>query len=115
MTSNQNKPENKPTLQTYYDVVRSEMRFEWDSGKEATNIKKHRVSFDDAKEALNCGIVVVLKETHQNGEARFVYIGLCKKLNVLVVVVAFPDENVTRIISARKANKRESKFYETQL
>ena len=115
MTTNQNKAGIKPTLQTYHDVVQSEMRFEWDSDKEATNIKKHRVSFADAREALNCGLVVVLKETHQNGEERFVYIGLCKKLNVLVVVVAFPDENVTRIISARKANKRERKFYEAQL
>lgn len=107
MTSNQNKVGTKPTLQTYHDVVQSEMRFVWDSGKEATNIKKHRVSFNDATEALSCGLVVVLKETHQSGEERFVYIGLCKKLNVLIVVVTFPDENVTRIISARKASKRE--------
>lgn len=115
MTSNQNKAGIKPPLQSYHDVVQSDMRFEWDSDKEATNIKKHRVSFEDAKEAINCGIVAVLKETHQSGEERFVYIGLCKKLNVLVVVAAFPDENVTRIISARKANKRERKFYEAQL
>ena len=115
MTSNQNKAGIKPTLQMYHDVVQSEMRFEWDSDKEATTIKKHRVSFEDAKEALNCGIVVVLKETYQNGEERFVYIGLSKKLNVLVVAIAFPDENVTRIISAQKTNKKERKFYETQL
>ena len=115
MTSNQNKAGTKQRLQMYHDVVQSDMRFEWDSDKEATNFKKHRISFDDAKEVLNCGIVVVLKETHQNCEERFVYIGLSKKLNVLVVVVAFPDENVTRIISARKANKNERKFYEAQL
>jgi uncharacterized protein len=115
MTSNQNKPKIKLTLQTYHNVVQSDMRYDWDSDKEFTNIKKHKVSFQDAREALNCGIVLVLKETHQNGEERFVYIGLCKKLNVLVVVVAYTDENVTRIISARKANKKERKFYETQL
>lgn len=115
MTSNQNKARTKPSLQTYHDVVQSDMRFEWDSDKESVNIKKHSVSFEDAKEALNCGLVVVLKETHQNGEERFVYIGLSKKLNVLVVVVVYPDENITRIISARKANKRERKFYEAQL
>lgn len=115
MTSNQNKAGTKQPLQMYHDVVQSDMRFEWGSEKEATNIKKHRVSFDDAKEALNCGMVVVLKETHQSGEERFVYIGLSKKLNVLVVVIAYPDENVTRIISARKANKKERKFYEAQL
>ena len=85
MTSNQNKAGIKPSLQSYHDVVQPDMRFEWDSDKEA----------------LNCGIVAVLKETHQSGEELFVYIGLCKKLNVLVVVVAFLDKNVTRIISAR--------------
>jgi uncharacterized DUF497 family protein len=112
MSSNQNKAGIKPSLQMYHYVVQSSMRFDWDSEKESANIKKHSVSFEDAKEAFNCGLVVVLKETHQNGEERFVYIGLSKKLNVLVVVVAYPDENVTRIISARKANKKERKFYE---
>ncbi len=115
MTSNQNKAGGKPTLQVYHDVVRSDKRFVWDSDKKKTNIRKHRVSFEDAEEALNCGLVVVLKEAHQKGEERFVYIGLSKKLNVLVVVVAYPDEDVTRIISARKANERERKFYEAQL
>jgi uncharacterized DUF497 family protein len=45
----------------------------------------------------------------------FVFLGMCKKLNVLVVVVAYPDEKVTRIISARKANKKERLLYEAQL
>ncbi len=91
------------------------MRFEWDSAKEKINIRKHRVSFEDAKEALNCGLVVVLREDSDSGEERYVYLGMCKKLKVLVVVIAFPDEEITRIISARKANGKERKFYETQL
>ena len=81
--------------------------------KAKTNIKKHGVSFEDAKQALTCGVVVVLRE--DSGEERYVYLGMCKKLNVLVVVVAYPDEDITRIISVRKANKKEIKFYETQL
>ncbi len=91
------------------------MRYEWDFSKEKINIKKHHVSFEDAKEALNFGLVVVLKEDSHSGEERYVYLGMCKKLNVLVVVVAFPGEEITRIISARKANKRERLFYEEQL
>ena len=91
------------------------MKFEWDPQKAKTNIKKHGVSFYDAKEALTCETVVVLKDDSDSGEERYVYLGLCKKLNVLVVVVAYPDEDITRIISARKANKKEIKFYETQL
>lgn len=91
------------------------MKFEWDPQKEKINQKKHGVSFGDVKEALTCGLVVVLKEDNDSGEDRYVYLGMCKKLNVLVVVVAYPDEQITRIISARKANKVERKFYETKL
>lgn len=91
------------------------MKFEWDPQKAKTNLKKHGVSFEDAKEAITCDVVVVLKEDSGSGEERYVYLGMCKKLNVLVVVVAYPDEEFTRIISARKANKRERKFYEAQL
>ena len=91
------------------------MKFDWDPRKATINLKKHGVSFEEAIEALTCETVVVLKEDSDTGEERYVYLGICKKLNVLVVVVAYPDENITRIISARKANKRERKFYETQL
>lgn len=91
------------------------MRYEWDALKEKLNFKKHGVSFEDAKSALSCGLVVVLKEDDDSGEQRYVYLGMCKKLNILVVVVAYPDEEVTRIISARKANKKERKIYEAQL
>jgi uncharacterized DUF497 family protein len=91
------------------------MRYEWDIQKEKINLQKHGIAFQQAKEALQSGIVVVLKEDSDSDEQRYVYLGMCKKLNVLVVVVAYPDENITRIISARKANKKERKFYEAQL
>jgi uncharacterized DUF497 family protein len=91
------------------------MHYEWDPAKEKANIRKHGVTFSDAKDALDCGTVVVLKEDSRSGEERYVYLGMCKKLNVLVVVVAYPDEEITRIISARKATKSERKFYEAQL
>ena len=91
------------------------MQYEWDPIKEKSNIKKHGISFQAAKEALNCGMLVVLKDDSGANEERYVYLGMCKKLNILVVVVAYPEEELTRIISARKANKREIKFYEAQL
>ena len=91
------------------------MKFEWDQQKAKINFKKHGVSFEEAKEALTCESVVVLKEDSDSGEERYVYLGMCRKLKVLVVVIAYPDENITRIISARKANKRERKYYETRL
>ncbi len=58
MTSNQNKTGVKSALKSYYDVVRFDKRFVWDFDKEKSNIKKHKVSFEDAKEALNCGILM---------------------------------------------------------
>lgn len=91
------------------------MKFEWDPKKESANIKKHGISFERAKEALACGTVIVLKEDNDHDEERYVFLGMCKKLNVLVVVVAYPEETVTRIISARKATKKERLFYEAQL
>lgn len=91
------------------------MRYEWDTEKEKTNLRKHGIAFQQAKVALQSGIIVVLKEDSNSGEQRYVYLGMCKKLNILVVVVAYPDENITRIVSARKANKKERKFYEAQL
>jgi uncharacterized protein len=91
------------------------MHYEWDPAKEKANIKKHGVSFESAREALNCGLVIVLKEDSDSGEARYVFLGMCKKLNLLIVVVAYPEEEVIRIISARKANKKERRFYEAQL
>ena len=91
------------------------MKFEWDIKKEDSNIKKHRVDFTQAKEALTCGLVIVLKDDFVNGEQRYVFLGKCKILKILVVVVAYPSDEATRIISARKANKKERSFYETQL
>jgi uncharacterized DUF497 family protein len=91
------------------------MKYAWDINKEKANIKKHGVSFTEAREALGCGLVVVLKEDLDSGEERYIYLGMCKKLNILIVVAAHPEERLTRIISARKALKKEKKFYETQL
>lgn len=91
------------------------MVYKWDHLKEKGNIKKHGVTFEEAKQALNCGRVVVLKEDSDSGEDRYVYLGMCRKLNVLVVVATYTEEFTTRIISARKANKQERRFYEEQL
>lgn len=65
------------------------MKFEWDPEKNAVNIKKHGVSFEHAKEALTCGLVVVLKEDNDHDEERYVFLGMCKKLNILVLLLQF--------------------------
>ena len=109
------RKDEKSTLLTYHDVVQSEMRFEWNAKKRKLNLVKHKIEFEEAIEVLNCSHVFVLKDSPQIDEDRYVFIGLSKKLNILVVVACYPELYITRIISARKANKRERKFYETQL
>lgn len=86
------------------------MKYEWDSKKELLNVKKHGVSFKTAKEALTCGAVVILKEDKDHNEERYIFLGMCKKLNVCVVVVTYPRKTVTRIISARRATKKKGCF-----
>lgn len=103
------------SLHLWYTVVRSSMRIEWDAQKERINIKKHGVSFSDAEEAITCKTVIVLKEDLRHNEQRFVFMGICKRMNILVVVIAYPEDSVTRIISARKTTRSERTFYEAQL
>ena len=84
--------------------------------KRAKGFKQaRRIRIKDAKEALTCGLVVALRAEFELYEDRYVYLGMCKKLKILVVVVSYPEDEITRIISARKATKREVIFYETQL
>ena len=99
----------------YHKVIQYEVRFEWDPAKEETNKRKHGVSFEEAKQALCSELGFLLREDLSNNENRYVYIGMCKKLNLLVVVAAYSEGETTRIISARKANKRERKLYEAPL
>ena len=87
-------------------------KFEWDKNKAAKNVGKHRVSFDEAKSVFNDpGFITVVDEEHSINEKRYISIGLSEKGRLLIL--AHTDrEGRIRIISARKATKREEKFYE---
>jgi uncharacterized DUF497 family protein len=87
----------------------AKISFSWDKNKESINIKKHKVSFEDAKSVFyDENARVVFDPDHSEYEDRFVIIGLSKKLNILVVSHCYKEneENI-RIISARKASKNE--------
>lgn len=99
----------------YHNVIQSEVCFEWDPAKEETNKKKHGISFEEAKQALSHELGFLLKEDLSKNENRYVYLGMCKKLRLLVVVAAYSERETIRIISARKANKKEQKLYEAPL
>ncbi len=61
------------------------------------------------------GIGAVLKNDERHDRQRFIFLGSCKGLAAIVVVVAYPGERVKMIISVRKATKIERNFYEAQL
>jgi len=89
------------------------IRFEWDTGKADENMDKHGVSFDEAKSVFSDeNAIEFYDEKHSEREDRFLLLGLSKDLNLLLVCHCFREsEFVIRIISARKATKKESKHY----
>lgn len=87
--------------------------FEWDEAKNRSNRKKHHVSFEEAKTVFfDEGALIALDPDHSDNEDRFLIIGFSLQLRVLLV--CFCDrrkESVIRLISARKASKKEQRQY----
>ncbi|MBW1715986.1 MAG: BrnT family toxin [Deltaproteobacteria bacterium] len=90
-----------------------ELRFEWDKRKEKTNIRKHGVSFDEARTAFyDENALQFFDPDHSKEEDRFILLGISFKLWIVVVCHCFrKSETVVRIISARKADKDEENEY----
>lgn len=88
------------------------MKFEWDKNKAKTNLKKHRVSFEEAETVFEDNFTVTINDdAHSFGEKRFVTIGQSLAGRLLIISHTF-DVEIIRIISARKPTKRERKDYE---
>ncbi|WP_447969418.1 BrnT family toxin [Nitrospira sp. M1] len=86
------------------------MLFEWDEEKNRLNIEKHRISFEEAVHIFN-DIHLSRPDTREDyGEVREITIGVIAETVVAVVVHTDRDEMI-RLISARKANKRERSEY----
>jgi len=90
-----------------------ELRFEWDKRKEKANIKKHGVSFDEARTVFYDENAMQFSDPdHSENEDRFILLGISFKLRILVVCHCFREsEAVIRIISARKADSEEENEY----
>ena len=85
------------------------MKFEWDEAKRQANIKKHGIDFADVPPMFDGAIVTIEDERFEYDETRYVTLGL---LSARVIVVAHTDQDeVIRLISARKATKNEEKHY----
>ena len=91
------------------------MKFEWDPQKERLNIQNHKVSFVDAGHVFaDPWQLNLFDDEHSDDEERWIVIGMIPDSSVLLVVHTirnFSDEQIVRIISARKATKRERETY----
>lgn len=92
------------------------IRFIWDPAKTASNLRKHGVSFEEARTAFeDAEGLVIADPDHSDGEQRFVLVGLSAALRALVVIHCEGDDgDVIRIISARKADRGERASYAAQ-
>jgi uncharacterized DUF497 family protein len=88
------------------------LQFEWDANKALSNEKKHEISFEEAATVFGDPLALTVPDpSHGNEEERFVTIGLSYRQTLIVVVHCDRDGKI-RIISARKATKRERENYE---
>lgn len=90
-----------------------EPEFEWDVSKDAENRRKHGVTFEEARTVfLDDFARLIVDPDHSFGEARFLLLGMSICRRFLVVCHLDMGPGVIRIISARRANRRERKQYE---
>ncbi|NJL37182.1 MAG: BrnT family toxin [Leptolyngbyaceae cyanobacterium SM1_4_3] len=88
------------------------MEFEWDQSKAASNLKKHGVSFKEAKTVFDNPLAVVFDdEAHSVGEQREIIIGHSRQNRLLLIAFTERSGNV-RIISDRLATRQEREDYE---
>ncbi|MBW2688358.1 MAG: BrnT family toxin [Deltaproteobacteria bacterium] len=89
------------------------LEFEWEKKKDKANLKKHGVSFDEARTVFyDESALQFFDPDHSENEDRFLLLGTSFKLKALVVCHCYrEEETIIRIISARKADQDEEQFY----
>ena len=89
------------------------IRFEWDENKNRDNTRKHGVSFEEAQTVFfDENAIRYFDPDHSEDEDRFIMLGISFKLRVLVVCHCYQvRDTIIRIVSARKADKREARAY----
>jgi len=89
------------------------IRFEWDPAKATANVRKHGITFEEAQSVFYDEFAVqFFDDDHSSDEERFLLLGMSSGARVLLVCHCERQSgNVVRLISARKATKRECTFY----
>ena len=86
--------------------------FEWDKNKAASNLAKHGVGFEEATTVFGDPLsVTIFDPAHSQTEDRFIILGRSHQGRLLVVIHTERGDNI-RIISARRASRREQKHHE---
>jgi len=89
--------------------------FEWDLKKAETNLKNHGVSFEEASTVFKDPLSLTIDDPlHSADEERLILIGMSYNNRMLVIVHTEIRDKI-RIISARKATKKERNYYETNV
>ncbi len=93
-----------------------DLRFEWDPAKARLNHRKHGIAFEEAQTVFaDDAAVLVSDPAHSSSEDRFYLLGLSARLRVLVVVHCYRvDDEIVRLISARKATSSERAQYDAR-
>ncbi|PIE78039.1 MAG: hypothetical protein CSA15_09835 [Candidatus Delongbacteria bacterium] len=89
------------------------VRFDWDKNKNKLNQSKHKIDFEEAKTVFyDPSALLIHDPDHSEVEERFIIMGMSQNLKILVVCHCYrSNDEVIRIISARKADKDEIKQY----
>ncbi len=90
-----------------------DVRFDWDKAKELADMRKHRISFEKAQTVfLDENAIRYFDPDHSGDEDRFLMLGMSFRLRILVVCHCYKkSDSVIRIISARRANRKEQQSY----
>ena len=91
----------------------SNFLFEWDFDKATSNYLKHGISFEEAKTVFSDDFARLISDPdHSQDEERFILLGTSINSNLLIVCHCIREEEIVRIISARKADRKERRTYE---
>jgi len=87
------------------------MEIEWDLEKATSNLQKHGVTFEEASTALLDPLALAQEDATSEGEPRWVLIGMSARARLLTVIYTLRRPERIRLISARKATRKEANYY----
>ncbi len=94
------------------EVFEKEVEFQWDKGNRFKNERKHNISCEEAEQVFfDPNLIIFLDEKHSGSEKRYFALGATSTGDILFAVLTLRRKKV-RVISVRKANKKEKATYE---